>query len=170
MAELPDYLREFDDTAKTRQLIYDGCLEAVKNRFPVEDDTYRLELADVHYDGPQDYSLEDQKQALMKSKNLRTPMKGRWRLIHKPTNTVLGEREDTILQVPYYTDRGTIINNGNDYSIISQMRLRPGVYARRRRTGELESHFNIKSGTGRACAALHSSRTSASCSCARCCG
>lgn len=150
MAELPDYLREFDDTAKTRQLIYDGCLEAVKNRFPVEDDTYRLELADVHYDGPQDYSLEDQKQALMKSKNLRTSMKGRWRLVHKPTNTVLGEREDTILQVPYYTDRGTIINNGNDYSIISQMRLRPGVYARRRRTGELESHFNIKSGTGRA--------------------
>ena len=38
MVDLPDYLREFDDTAKTRQLIYDGCLEAVKNRFPVEDD------------------------------------------------------------------------------------------------------------------------------------
>lgn len=149
MADLPDYLREFDDTAKTRQLIYDGCLEAVKNRFPVEDDNYRLELTDVHYDGPMDYSLEQQKQALLKSKNLRTPIKGKWRLIHKPSNTVLDEREDTVLQVPYYTNRGTVINNGNDYSIISQMRLRPGVYARRKRTGELETHFNIKPGTGR---------------------
>ena len=149
MSDLPDYLREFDDTTKTRQLIYDGCLEAVKNRFPVEDDNYRLELTDVHYDGPQDYSLEQQKQALLKSKNLRTPIRGKWRLIYKPTNTLLDEKEDTILQVPYYTNRGTVINNGNDYSIISQMRLRPGVYARRKRTGELETHFNIKPGTGR---------------------
>lgn len=145
---LPDNLREFDDTAATRRLVYGNVLESLKKRFPVEDDTHRLELVDARYDGPQEFSLRQQKQALLHNRNLRTPIRGTWRLTDKRTGQVLEERDDVVMQVPYWTDRGTIINNGSEYTVISQSRLRPGVYARRKSNGEFETQFNVKPGTG----------------------
>ena len=147
--KVPDFLREFDDAKATRRNIYDNVLSAVQKRFPVEDDNYRLELIDARYDGPQDFSLRQQKQALLKNKNLRTNLVGKWRLTDKRTGQILDEREESVMQVPYWTDRGTIINNGSEYTVISQSRLRPGVYARRKSNGEYETQFNIKPGTGR---------------------
>ena len=146
---IPENLRELDDAASTRKLVYGNTLSALQARFPVEDNDYRLELLDARYDGPQEYGLQKQKQALLRNRNLRTPIKGTWRLTDKRTGQVIDEREDTVMQVPYYTDRGTIIDNGSEYTVISQSRLRPGVYARRKSNGELETQFNIRPGTGR---------------------
>ena len=53
------------------------------------------------------------------------------------------------MNVPYYTDRGTIINNGSEYTVANQLRLRPGVYTRVRRSGDVETQFNVRPGTGR---------------------
>lgn len=146
---LPDNLREFDDADKTRGLIYGNALASVTKRFPIEDNDYRLELLNPHYDGPQEFGMEQQKKALMTDRQLRTPMKGTWRLTHKPTNQVVEEREDVVMNVPYLTPRNTFVYNGNEYTVISQSRLKPGVYTRRRRTGEVESQFNVKPGTGK---------------------
>jgi DNA-directed RNA polymerase beta subunit len=148
-ANLPEDLREFDDTDKTRKLIYDNALDAVKRRFPVEDNDYRLELHDARYDGPQTFSWEQQKQALLRDRQLRTPIKGTWRLTHKETGAKIDEREDVVLHVPYYTPRGTFIYNGNEYTVANQSRLKPGPYVRRRRTGEVETQFNVRPGTGK---------------------
>ena len=139
MPKLPEHLREFDDTDATRALIYDNVLGALKKRFPVEDDEYRLDLADPHYSGPKEFYLEQQKNALMKDRPLHTPITGTWRLYHKPTQTVLDEKEDVVMHVPYYTPRGTFIFNGNEFSTASQSRLKPGPYTRKRRTGEVET-------------------------------
>lgn len=147
--KIPDFLREFDDAKSARRNIYSNTLEAMKNRFPMEDDNYRLELKDLHYDGKQDYSLEEQKKALMNNRNLRTNLVGTWRLVDKKSGKVIDERKDSVMQVPYWTDRGTFINNGSEYTVISQSRLRPGVYARRKSNGEFEAQFNIRPGTGR---------------------
>ena len=146
--KIPDGLREFDDTKATRKLIYDNVLEAVQKRFPVEDDNYKLELIGAKYAGPMEFSLKQQKNALLHNRNLRTPIVGKWRLTDKKTGRVLDEREDTVMQVPYYTDRGTIINNGSEYTVVSQSRLRPGVYSRRKSNGGLEAQFNIDPRTG----------------------
>lgn len=145
---VPEGLREFDDTEATRSNIYSNMLDAVTKRFPIESGDYRLELVNPRYEGPQTFSLEQQKQALLKDRRLNTAIKGTWRLTHIPTKKVIEEREDSIIQVPYYTDRGTIINNGNEYTVISQSRLRPGVYTRKRKTGEIETQFNVKNGKG----------------------
>ena len=146
---LPPDLREFDDTTATRKLIYDNALEAVSKRFPIEDDQHILELKDAHYDGPQTFTLEQQKQALMKDRQLRTPIKGTWRLMDKKTGAVLDQREDVVMHVPYFTDRGTFVNNGNEYSVVNQSRLKPGAYVRKQRNGEVETHFNVSPGTGK---------------------
>ena len=147
-SQIPDGLREFDDTKATRKLIYDNVLEAVQKRFPVEDDNFRLELIGAKYAGPTEFSLKQQKNAILHNRNLRTPIVGKWRLTDKRTGQVLDERQDTVMQVPYYTDRGTIINNGSEYTVVSQSRLRPGVYSRRKSNGGLEAQFNIDPRTG----------------------
>ena len=142
-------LREFDDTRAARKAIYDGTLEALKKRFPLENKSYRLELSNVRFTGPQDFTLAQQKQALLTDKNLHTPVSGRFRLIRKSDNAVVDEKDEVVMNVPYYTDRGTIINNGSEYTVANQLRLRPGVYTRIRRSGDVETQFNVKPGTGR---------------------
>lgn len=141
-------LRSFIDAPATRTAIMDNVLEAVKNRFPVEDDDVKLELRDVKYEGPTSYTLQQQKDALLNNRRLGCRIAGTWRLTDKRTGQVLDERRDGVLRVPYYTDRGTIINNGNEYTVISQARLSPGVYVRRKQNGELESQFNVANGLG----------------------
>lgn len=141
-------LRSFIDAPATRTAIMDNVLEAVQKRFPVEDDDVRLELRDVKYEGPTSYTLQQQKDALLNNRRLGCRIAGTWRLIDKRTGQVLDERRDGVLRVPYYTDRGTIINNGNEYTVISQARLSPGVYVRKKQNGELESQFNVANGLG----------------------
>lgn len=141
-------LRSFIDAPATRTAIMDNVLEAVKNRFPIEDDDVRLELKDIKYEGPTSYTLEQQKHALLNNRRLGCSMVGTWRLTDKKTGQVLDERREGVIRVPYYTDRGTIINNGNEYTVISQARLSPGVYVRRKQNGELESQFNVANGLG----------------------
>lgn len=141
-------LRSFIDAPATRTAIMDNVLEAVKNRFPIEDDDVRLELKDVKYEGPTSYTLQQQKDAILGNRRLGCSIAGTWRLTDKKTGQVLDERRDGVLRVPYYTDRGTIINNGSEYTVISQARLSPGVYVRRKQNGELESQFNVSNGLG----------------------
>lgn len=147
---IPDNIREFDDTKSARKNIYDNTLEAMKRRFPIEDDNYKLELVDLQYEGKQDFSLAEQKKAILNNQNLRTNLVGTWRLTDKKTGNVVDERRSSVMQVPYWTDRGTIINNGSEYTVISQSRLRPGVYTRKKSNGEFETQFNVKPGTGHA--------------------
>ena len=146
---LPDHLRRFDDTAKARELLHSNALGALEKKFPITDGTHRLELHDVAFDGPEEYSWEAQKRALMSNRSLRRPLKGTWRLYDEETNTALDERRDTIMNVPYYTPRGTFINKGSEYTVINQARLKPGVFVRTKKSGEHEAHFNVKPGTGR---------------------
>jgi DNA-directed RNA polymerase beta subunit len=141
-------LRSFDDPAKTREWLLDGAMSALSTRFPIEDNEYKLELADVHVK-PVKYGLERQKRALLNDEKLRIPVKGTWKLVHKPTNEVLDTRKDTVLHLPYITDRGTIIHKGNEYSSVNQSRLKPGVYTRHKKSGEYESFVNVKPGSGR---------------------
>lgn len=141
-------LRSFIDAPATRQAIMDNVLDAVKSRFPIEDDDVKLELRDVKYEGPTSYTLQQQKDAILGNRRLGCRIAGTWRLTDKKTGQVLDERRDGVLRVPYYTDRGTIINNGSEYTVISQARLSPGVYVRRKQNGELESQFNVANGLG----------------------
>ena len=147
--KLPAGLRAFDDAGAVRKGIYDGVLESLGKRFPISDGVHRLELSNLKYASSQDFPLSAQKKAIMSNRNLSTQLTGKWRLIDEATGGVLDEKEDTIMHVPYYTDRGTIINRGNEYSVTGQARLRPGVYTRTKQSGEHEAHFNILPGTGK---------------------
>lgn len=146
--KLPDHIRAFDDTKKTRSLVYNNALDAVKKSFPVEDDLHKIELVSARWSGPTEFTYAQQKQALMNSRSLRTPLTGKIRLIDKATGSVLDEKEEVLMTVPHYTDRGTFINGGNEYAVANQSRLRPGVYHRTKQSGEHEAQFNVEPGNG----------------------
>jgi DNA-directed RNA polymerase subunit beta len=146
---LPAGMRAFDDTENARKAIYDGVVDELQKKFPLSDGLHRLELAKLRYSGPQTFTQQAQKKAIMSNRNLNTPLTGTWRLVDEETGKVLDEREDVVMHVPYYTNRGTVINRGNEYSIVNQARLKPGVYTRTKQSGEHEAHFNVKPGTGR---------------------
>jgi len=147
--QLPEHLREFDDVDKTRDLIYNNVLTSLTTKFPYSDGKHRLELHDVKYSGPQEYTWEEQKKALMNNRSLKTPIKGKWKLFDEETGELLDEKEEVVMDVPYFTQRGTIINNGSEYTIVNQSRLKPGMYTRTKQNGEHEAQFNVKPGTGR---------------------
>ena len=49
------------------------------------------------------------------------------------------KRDDNIMGLPYVSDNGTIIQGGREYVLLNQQCLRPGVYARRKKSGDIEA-------------------------------
>lgn len=109
----------------------------------------RLEVDNLHYADKDRFTQAEQQEALMSDRTLARRLRGNVRLIDTATNKVLDERKKfTLAKVPYLTHRGTFINNGSEFAAVAQSRLLPGVYARKRDNGELESHINTRPGTG----------------------
>jgi len=142
-------LRDLHDPKAVRNLIYDGVRDQFLKRFPIENEKIKIELLDAKYDErKKNFSLEDQEEALMTGGRLVTPLRGRVRLTDKVTGKPLDEKEVTLANVPHMTDDGTTIMGGIQYTTSNQSRLKPGLYARRKSNGELETHINTKPGTG----------------------
>ena len=141
--------REFGDVPGTRQAIFDNVISALKTTFPISNDRYTLSLGGVKYRASRDYSNQEQKRAIMRGQTLGWNAVGAWTLTDNVTGQVVDKTSPRLIaKVPYLTNRGTIIFNGSEYTVASQMRLRPGVYTRVKDNGLIEAHFNVKGGTG----------------------
>jgi DNA-directed RNA polymerase subunit beta len=140
-------MREFGDAAATRQNLFDNVLDAAKTIQPVKNQQYSLELADVHYYGPDKFSKRDEKQALLNRTSLARQLRGTW-VLKDNQGGVVGAKKTTLANVPYLTDRGTFVFRGNTYTLSHQFRLRPGVYTRIKASGEPEAHVNVAKGLG----------------------
>lgn len=140
--------REFVDIDGMRSAIFDGVLKAAKQKYPIENQRYQLHLSDLGYDSDQPFSLDEQKQAIMQGQTLQRLLKGKWQLVDKASGKIVDERASVIAHVPQMTHRGTFVYNGSEYVISNQARLKAGVYARVKDNGILESHINVKPGTG----------------------
>jgi DNA-directed RNA polymerase beta subunit len=143
----PD-LREVGDPIALRKSIYDRSLSAVQSWKPLEYAGMRLTLHDPYYEGPEDYSLKDQKKAILERGTLGRRLKGTWRLSDVASGQTVDEKKTTLANIPFMTQRGTFIDNGNEWALISQSRLRPGIYSRKKENGEFESFVAAKPGNG----------------------
>jgi len=143
-------MREFDDVRSTRQLLFTNVQKAIEERFPMTNQRYTLRLNDVKYVKPKQYTNSEQKRAIMRGQTLGWKLAGRWELVDNASGKIVDKTNQRLIaQVPYLTDRGTFVFNGNEYTVASQMRLRPGIYSRVKDNGIIEAHFNVKGGTGR---------------------
>lgn len=141
-------LRDWEDFDTLRTQLYDGAVEEIQKSFPKSYGGVRLEVNDLHYADPENFSLDDQKKAIIEGGYLTRRLRGTYKLVDENTNEPIEERKMTLAKVPYLTQRGTFIHNGSEYNVINQQRLRPGIYTRKKKTGELETHFNPRRGTG----------------------
>lgn len=142
-------LRAFGDSPATRQLIFENVLNAAKKLPVLENARHSLELQNPAYMGPERYSIRDRKRAILEGKTLARKLRGDWVLRDKATGDELDRKSTTIANVPYLTDGGTFVHNGNEYTLGNQLRLRPGSFTRIKDNGEVESHANIMPGKGR---------------------
>ena len=143
-------LRDPEDFDTLRTSLFSSVKDAFQSKFPHTYGGVRMEVENLDYENPKDYDLKDQKNALLKNRFLSWRLRGDLKLYDDKTNELLDEKRTTLMRVPYVTERGTSIHNGNEYVTLTQARLLPGVYTRRRGTGEIESHFNPRRSTGRA--------------------
>jgi DNA-directed RNA polymerase subunit beta len=143
----PTQFRKFGDSAAIRKAIYDRALDAARNIQPVKNNRYELSLTNVDYADPDKYSLKAQKAALMAGTSIARRLRGTWQL-KDTAGQLVQEKHVTLAKVPHFTDRGTFINNGTEYSLTHQLRLRPGVYTRQKENGEIEAHANVVKGPG----------------------
>jgi DNA-directed RNA polymerase beta subunit len=145
-------LRDPEDSDTLRKDMEDGVLNSMQRYVHgYEYGGVRLELDNLHYADKEKYSLAEQKEALMSDRLLSRRLRGNVKLVDAATNKVIDQKKNfTLARMPYLTQRGTLINNGSEFALISQSRLLPGAYTRRRDNGELETHFNVRPGTGSA--------------------
>jgi DNA-directed RNA polymerase subunit beta len=147
-ASQPEY-RRFGDAPATRRLLYDNVLKAAQQLEPVTNQRHTLALSDVRYEGPEHFSVAEQKNAILQRGTLGRMLRGTWTLSDNLTGQTLASRKSRLGSVPFLTDRGTFINRGNEYTLANQMRLRPGAFTRVKENGELETHMNFLPGKGR---------------------
>ena len=141
--------RSFTDVPAQRQAVFDRVRDAYAKK-RMEYGGHTLEFADVDYKDARDFTLRDEKAAVLGRKRLYRPLRGRLRLLDAEGNVIReDEKARTLAQVPYLSRRGTFIHNGTEYAVANQQRLRAGIYTRRQANGDVESQFNIIPGTGR---------------------
>lgn len=145
-------LRDPEDSESLRKDMESGILSAMQRYVHgFEYGGVRLELDNLHYADKEKYTLAEQKEALLSDRLLARRLRGNVKLVDVATNKVLDQKKNfTLARMPFLTQRGTVINNGSEFALISQSRLLPGAYTRRRDNGELETHFNVRPGTGSA--------------------
>ena len=142
-------LYDFTDTQHFRNDVFSKTLDAVQKNFPKDYGTVRLEFDNLHYEGPDNVTPEQIRKARLHRESLARPLKANVILKDRETGEVLDSVENkTIMRVPYRTDRATFFNKGSGYTSVLQRRLLPGVYARKTKSGDLESFFNVAPGSG----------------------
>jgi DNA-directed RNA polymerase beta subunit len=141
-------LRDPLDFDKRRTMFFDAAFDAVQKTFPREERGYRFELDELSYEGPETLSSEKDREALLKNTFPARNLKGRLTMKNVETGEVVDSKKLTLMKVPVLTGRGTFISAGNDYTVVRQPRLIPGIYHRRKNNGVLSAQFNVKRGTG----------------------
>ena len=121
--------------------------QGIKNVFPIEGKTGKIELISVTIPDKANISIDNQKTRLLQGSSLSTPVYGEFKLSRKNGKTERARIK--ILDLPVLTDRGTFIVQGKDYSVFNQVRLKPGVYVRKTNDSDaVFADFNLGKGLG----------------------
>lgn len=122
--------------------------EVINDRFPMEiKGGYEINVSNVRVSQP-DSSLEAQERAYLTDSTFKMPIKVDIN-VTKNGEEVLSRKNVTFAQVPYPTERGSYIINGNENVIINQMILRPGVFVHPAKTLKDGTFLNAEVRSGR---------------------
>ena len=121
--------------------------KAVKDVFPIVGKRHTLRLEDVTVkDNVEADDVEKQKEARLAGRTLAVPVEAKVSLVDNATGKIVDSKTVRLLSLPKLTNRYSYIINGVENQIDNQWRLKSGVYARLKESGELQSNFNLKKG------------------------
>ena len=128
-----------------RERIRQQAVASIQNAFKVDGTNHEMAVQDVKVDEKY-YTLNQQKDALLRRETLLEPIKGTIVIKDKKTGSVVDRSKRTLAHLPWMTNRHTFLVDGNEYGLANQLRIKPGVYTRERSNGELEAAFNLGRG------------------------
>ena len=128
-----------------RNAIRSRVVEAISAKFPIETQncTAVLKHIEVERVGA---SSDKQTEALMSRGNIHDGVYADIDVLDKNGHIIGQLKNHRLMNLPYYSNRYTMLLDGHEYSIVSQMRTKSGVYTRKRGNDELESAFNLARG------------------------
>jgi DNA-directed RNA polymerase beta subunit/DNA-directed RNA polymerase beta' subunit len=125
-----------------------SALQSIRNSFPIDGKRHRLILNDVWVDDNLDvFDLSSQKRSKMMGRSWATPVLASLELQDISTGSTIDKvSKIRLMDLPKITPRSSYIVEGNEYQVVNQLRLKPGVYTRVKENGELESKVNLAKG------------------------
>lgn len=127
----------------------DRVVTAFREQFPIKGKLQTVELEHIEVeDRLHPFDIRSQQKAKVQGETWAAPVYATVSLKENSTGKVIDKRRVRIAEIPKMTNRYSYIVDGQEYQVDSQWQLKPGVYARRKQNGELESQFNI-AGHGR---------------------
>jgi DNA-directed RNA polymerase beta subunit len=150
ISEFPKKTRAFFDPDVLRDKVLENAKDAFQHKLnTIESNNFKLKLENVHYPEPnKTFSIQEQKDAILEKRDLSVPLKGKFTLINKKDGSVVDSKETIIARIPWVTNRNTTVMGGVEGVSVNQQRLKSGVYCRRAKSGILEGHINVDSGSG----------------------
>lgn len=133
------------DPTKIRSAIHDKVKQAITSKFPLETNRHSVTVSNLTFKAVE-MPHNKQKMVLMMKGNSSDALYGDIEVTDKSDGSKVAVKNHRILNVPYYTNRYTMIVDGNEYAVVNQMRTKPGVYTRKRGNDEIESSFNLAKG------------------------
>ena len=125
----------------------DRTLEGIRAHFPLKGKQQTLELEKLEADDhlhPDD--LRSQHAAKNSGESYAVPVHAHLVLKNTQTGEVIDRKKMKLAEIPKMTQRYSYIVDGQEYQMDNQWQLKPGAYVRRRKSGELETRFNVRNG------------------------
>jgi DNA-directed RNA polymerase subunit beta len=136
----------FTTAENKREEVRSKVTQALNEVFPFVGSRYTLEAKDIAFDQVE-LSPEDHKRAVLQARTISEPVRGTLTLRDNATGKVLDTKERANLaQIPLLTPMHSFIVNGVPYTVNNQLRVKPGVYTRKRKNEVLEAAFNLSKG------------------------
>lgn len=92
---------------------------------------------------PDPDNIREQQKAKVEGDSWQVPVYGTVVLKDKESGKVLDRKKVRMADLPGVTRRYSYVVGGQEWQVDNQWQLKPGVYVRRQRSGELEAQFNV---------------------------
>jgi len=142
---MPNIRNVIADPANIRQALHDKLCASIQAMFPIEARDYVASIDNISVKHI-NLSHNQQREVIMTRASAHDGVFADLTIKDKSGKTVAEVKHQRLLNIPYYTNRYTVMHDGNEYAIVNQMRTKSGVYTRKRGNDELESSFNLAKG------------------------
>jgi DNA-directed RNA polymerase beta subunit len=142
---VPEIFPIFMAPDQRRELLREKATKSLQNAFPLTAGKYTIHAEDVRVE-PEDHSPEDHKMALLQARTLIEPVKATLTLRDAEGKELQKSKDHTVLRLPWLSPHNTFVINGNTFTLANQLRMKPGVYTRKRRDEGIEAAFNLGKG------------------------